>query len=277
MIGAKSGKRRQGVRKLIEDISSLPSDFHGAGSVSKKCLEAILSHCGENIAHSMETGAGRTTLLFSHLSKDHTVFSIDGKNSLSAAKECPLLNANNRIDFIEGPSQITLPKHEFQRKLNAVLLDGPHGYPFPDLEYYYLYRHIEKDGVLIVDDVQIPSIFNLYSYLREEDMFEFIEVVDGKMAFFRRTAVPALDPLGEIWNKQRYNINPVNVERVRAILKDSYVDVGTLMAKIKEKDQQFKEQSRLLAEKDRQIEALHNSLSWKVTGPLRAILGAIKG
>ncbi len=40
---------------------------------------------------------------------------------------------------------------------DCVLIDGPHGYPFPDMEYYYFYPLIKPGGILIIDDIHIPS------------------------------------------------------------------------------------------------------------------------
>jgi hypothetical protein len=85
-----------------------------------------------------------------------------------------------------------------------VLLDGPHGFPFPQLEYYYLYPHLDTGALLVLDDVQIPTIHQLYKFLRRDEMFEEIEVV-GHTAFLRRTAAPAFDPLADGWWRQRFN------------------------------------------------------------------------
>ena len=79
-----------------------------------------------------------------------------------------------------------------------VLLDGPHGYPFPQLEYWAVYRHIRPGGLLVVDDIHIPTIWQLFEFLREEPMFELLEVVLNT-AFFRRTTAPTLNPYGDCW------------------------------------------------------------------------------
>ncbi len=244
----------------------------------------------------METGTGRTTLLFSHISKNHKVFTVNNKNSLAAVKDCFLFKSEN-VEIIEGPSQQNLPAHQFQYKLNAVLLDGPHAYPFPDVEYYCIYRHIAKDGIFIIDDIQIPSIYNLYRFLREEDMFEFIEVVDGKMAFFRRTGAPTFNPFGEGWNLQKYNLNKENVKSVKASLKkqsnvtcespklskEVLAELAEKNRLLDEKENQLARKEKLLvengirlAEKDRNIKALMSSWSWKITVPLRAAYSILK-
>lgn len=190
---------------MLDAISALPEDWHGAGSINRLVLDAIARHCGAlgPIRNSAETGAGRTTLLLSHLSEQHWVFAVNDAESLSQTRASPLLRSET-VSFIEGPTQLTLPTHRFDREFQLVLLDGPHGYPFPDLEYYYFYPHIQTGGLLIIDDVQIPSIGRMLDIIKADAMFELLEVVVN-MAFLRRTAAPLIDPLSDSWWLQGFN------------------------------------------------------------------------
>ena len=115
----------------------------------------------------------------------------------------PLLKRET-ITFVDGPTQRTLPSHPFPSKLQAVLLDGPHAYPFPDLEYFYFYPHIEERGLLVIDDIQIRTIHNLFRFLCREDMFRLLGVT-GNTAFFERTARPVFDPWNDGWWLQHFN------------------------------------------------------------------------
>lgn len=189
--------------ELLDRISGLPGDWHGAGTLGGRVLRRIAFHAGDGIRNSAETGAGKSTLLLSHLSGRHTVFALDCGGSLSAVCASPLFKGEN-VHLVEGPTQKTLPQHVFTDKLQLVLIDGPHGYPFPELEYWHFYPHIEQGGLLIIDDVHIPTIHNLFTFLRDDEMFELLEVV-GTTAIFRRTAAPLFDPCGDAWWKQGYN------------------------------------------------------------------------
>lgn len=178
--------------------------LHGAGTVSARTLAALVRHTSTRaIRHSAETGCGATTLLISHLSQDHTVFALDVGASVSNARRSPLLRGQV-VTFVEGPSQIMLQQHRFREKLQLVLLDGPHAYPFPDLEYYFLYPHLEAGALFILDDLQIPTINNLFRFLRRDRMFQLDEVVRNT-AFFTGTDAQAVDPLGDGWRGQAYN------------------------------------------------------------------------
>lgn len=110
------------------------------------------------------------------------------------------------VTFVEGPTQLTLPRQQFPEKLQLVLIDGPHAYPFPDLEYYFLYPHLDTGGLLILDDIQIRSIHNLFAFLCADSMFRLDEVVRST-AFFTRTDAPTFDPAGDGWQEQRYNVH----------------------------------------------------------------------
>jgi hypothetical protein len=170
---------RQEHRQLIDKIAALPKDWHGAGSVS------------------------RETLLLSHLSDNHLVFAKDDGRSISESRASSLLQAEH-VTFIEGPTQKTLPYYEFDCTFQVVLLDGPHGYPFPDLEYYYFYPRLDSGGLLILDDTQIPSIGRMLDILRADAMFDLLEIV-GDTAFLRRTSAAIIEPCSDSWWMQGYN------------------------------------------------------------------------
>jgi len=41
-----------------------------------------------------------------------------------------------------------------------------HGYPFPEMEYYFIYPHLEENALLIVDDIHIQNIYNLFIFFK---------------------------------------------------------------------------------------------------------------
>lgn len=189
---------------LLAELDGLPSGWHRSGTVGPRCLRALVRHAGPRpLAHTVETGCGKTTVLLSHLSQHHQVFSQDEDGSVTAVRALPYLSAGT-VEFVMGPTQRTLPGHAFEHPLHLVLLDGPHAFPFAELEYWHLYPHLAPGGLLVVDDIHIPTIHHLFDFLREDQMFRLLEVVE-KTAFFRRTDAPTFDPFGEGWWLQRYN------------------------------------------------------------------------
>jgi hypothetical protein len=191
-------------RRIVEVASGL----HNAGTLSTEAYGGTVRHARRRpIHHSVETGAGASTLLLSHLSAQHTVFAVDQAGSITNVKGSSLLRPAV-VTFVEGPTQQTLPRYEFPAKLDLALIDGPHGYPFPDLEYYFIYPHLDTGALLIVDDIQIPSVHNLFAFLKCDAMFRLDEVV-RTTAFFTRTDAPTFDPLGDGWQHQKYNAAPL--------------------------------------------------------------------
>ena len=197
------------IEETLRRIAEVASGLHTAGTLSRKVLERIAWHAGRtDLRHSAETGSGASTLLLSHLSQHHTVFAADeGSGSIANVRRSPLLRQST-VTFIEGPTQKTLPQHHFTHRLQLVLIDGPHAYPFPDLEYYFLYPHLDIGALLIVDDIQIRSVHNLFEFLRRDAMFHLAEVVNTT-AFFRRTEAPVFNPFGDGWWAQDYNRRPL--------------------------------------------------------------------
>ena len=194
---------------LLREILDVNEGLHQCGTFGQQALAALAGHLLEReIMYSAETGSGSSTLLFSHCSQLHTVFSVDsGGGSVVNVKASPLLDAEH-VFWVEGPTQLTLPTYRFQHRLQAVLIDGPHGYPFPDLEYYYLYQHLDCGALLIIDDIQIPTIHNLFEFLKQEQMFSLDEVVETT-AFFTRTDAPTFSAIGDSWWEQGYNKAPL--------------------------------------------------------------------
>jgi hypothetical protein len=198
-----SASRTADRERLLAEVAGLPDTWHTDGTLAADALAALAKHAGE-VAHSMETGTGKSTLLLSHLSQDHKVFALAGDSSHGAVIGSPLLNKET-VEFVLGPTQQTLPAYRFGNQLQLAVIDGPHGYPFPDLEYYYTYPHLEQGALLVVDDIHIATVFNMFSFLREDSMFELLEVV-GTTAFFRRTDEPTFPPDRDEWWTQGYNV-----------------------------------------------------------------------
>ena len=192
------------IEQVLEEIIKLPENLHDCGTVSSDVLRGIVKHTKNlEIINSIETGSGKTSLLLTNISKNHHVFAINYGNSVSVVLDSPLLNKKS-YNLIEGPTQKTLPAHNFNYKIQLAYLDGPHGYPFPDLEYYYIYPHLSSNALLIIDDILIPSIYNMYKIIKEDAMFEEIEVI-GTTAFFKRTSAETFDPFADGWWLQNYN------------------------------------------------------------------------
>jgi hypothetical protein len=68
-----------------------------------------------------------------------------------------------------------------------------------------LYPLIKPGGILVIDDIHIPTIRHLFNFLREDDMFRLDRVV-SMTAFFQRSEAALFDPEGDGWWLQLYNM-----------------------------------------------------------------------
>ncbi|MCI5221090.1 MAG: class I SAM-dependent methyltransferase [Candidatus Electrothrix sp. AR4] len=190
---------------ILARIQSLPADWHGSGPLSDSVLRKVAEYCAEigPIRCSVETGAGKSTLFFSQISERHLSFALDVGKSLTRVRESPLFRQES-TELVVGSTQQTIPAYNFTEKLQVALIDGPHGYPFPELEYYYIYQHLDIGALLILDDTNIPTIKRMAEIICQDAMFDRLDVV-GKTTFFRRTDAPLFDPLADGWWEQGYN------------------------------------------------------------------------
>ena len=284
---------------IIEQIiGEVPRDFHISGSLSPAVLWRIAElHEQVGATVSAETGCGLTTLVLSHLSERHTSFTVDFGDSLPNTRGHALFNSAS-TSFVVNPTQISLPAHRFTSPLDFAILDGPHAYPFPDLEYFYFYPHVRTGGVLVIDDIHIPTIGHLYDFLLDDEMWEHLGDVETT-AFFMRTSAPTLDPYGDGWPSQRYNRryfeyphalngafgegwfeNEFGAEPIKKNAKFvSTINIETLISKqqaesVAKIDALQKAVSALRAEaayERSSREAVYQSTSWRITAPVRAL------
>jgi len=180
---------------------------HRSGTVDTSVLHAIERFAPPTVNWSMETGCGKTTILLSNLSAHHHVFAFDDRaeerSSIRYYEDCPLFKRECTTEVL-GATQLTLPVYQFTEPIDLALLDGPHGYPFPELEYYYVYPKLRPGALLIIDDIHIPTIHRLHTFLAEEKMFDLVHI-ERTTSFFVRTSAPTFFPLGDGWEHQAFN------------------------------------------------------------------------
>lgn len=120
-----------------------------AGNLAYDVLDRIEQLMPAGALKSAETGCGRSTILFSNLVKSHTAFCLDDQvepgSSVVYCRQSELFQPEH-VQFVFGSTQNFLPGYVHDGEYDCVLIDGPHGYPFPDIEYFYFYPHIREGG-----------------------------------------------------------------------------------------------------------------------------------
>jgi hypothetical protein len=174
--------------------------FHPWDAMSPAALSGILRR--GPFQSTAETGCGGSTMVLSQASQRHIAFAIEGKDrTITELRKQDSLRTESVV-FVEGETKDTLPGYQFDGQMDLVLLDGPHAYPLPQIEFTYLFPHIRLGGWIVIDDIQIPSVYELFRFLREEPSVVLEDVV-MRTAFFRRTE--AAEPGPDGWRLQRMN------------------------------------------------------------------------
>ena len=266
--------------------------WHDSGNLNPPVLKAIANHAIEvGARETAETGCGLSTIVMAAIADCHTCFTVASGNSLERVQGAPHLQ-HGRVNFVIGPSQLTLPRHSFTRPLDLALIDGPHGFPFAHMEYFHFYQRIRKGGVLVVDDIHIPTNRQIYDVLRDDKMWAHIEDV-LTTAFFRRTDAPMFDPSGDGWERQQFNQRHFRDDA----LMDSYCPgwreamppppgllLGAASDAIHAEIERLRAENATLDTLHTEIEglraenaALRASRSWRITAPLRALSSGVRG
>jgi precorrin-6B methylase 2 len=182
------------------DLIARASSFHPWDAMAPVALAGILRR--GPFRYSAETGCGGSTIVLSHASERHVAFAIEGENrTITGLRNRGDFQKENVI-FVEGETRDTLPGYRFEGDLDLALLDGPHAYPLPQLEFAYLFSRIRVGGWLVLDDLQIPSVHELFQFLEKESSV-VLEEVAARTAFFRRVRATEQGPDG--WATQGMN------------------------------------------------------------------------
>ncbi len=199
---------------LVEQIEAYQTKIgmHRAGSLTGRPLSRLewylQSYFQGKEVRTAETGCGASTIVFAQYAEQHTVYCYDDRSeeasSVSYAQQFPAFR-QERTRWVYGPTQRTIFDQPLEQPVDMLLIDGPHGYPFPELEYFGFYRWLRPGSILIVDDIQIPTINHLYRFLLQDDSFRTHGVV-STTAYFQRTDAPAFNMEGDGWWLQRYNV-----------------------------------------------------------------------
>jgi len=182
------------------DLIVRASGFHPWDAMAPTALSSILKR--GPFRSTVETGCGGSTIALSHASDRHTAFAIEGKDRTITELRKQSDLRTEKVTFVEGETRDTLPEHQSDGELDLVLLDGPHAYPLPQIEFAYLFPRIRLGGWLVVDDIQIPSVYGLFHFLKSESSM-VLEEVAVRTAFFRRVSAVERGPDG--WELQGMN------------------------------------------------------------------------
>jgi precorrin-6B methylase 2 len=172
----------------------------GVWAAADDCLE-FLAATVEPGQRTLETGCGATTIVLAATGAIHTAVFLDQSEGLAVQEWCAARKISTaNVAFHPGSSSETLPRLEMG-DLDLVMVDGCHGFPFPQLDWYYAASHLVTGGTLIVDDTHLSAPYELRRYLEHDPRWERIHV-GTQWAAFRRLGSGSLD---EEWTSQQFH------------------------------------------------------------------------
>jgi predicted O-methyltransferase YrrM len=196
--------------RLLALLATESSLFHldAEGNAVRRALtlpplRALADAVGES-HRTIETGCGGTTVVFAAAGARHTVVTpsedeVGRVRSFCSAHDISL----DRVDFRIGSSDEILPA--WTEPVDVVLIDGAHRMPFPMLDWHYTARTLRVGGLLFLDDVAIPAVYDLYRFLCGEPEWRLVSVLGDKLAIFEKLSELPPGDAGD-WELQRYNL-----------------------------------------------------------------------
>src|SRR6267143_3797445 len=180
-------------RMTLQELLNDSPKLHRIGKVgvhvpisydlSDQALHLIDQNVDQN-SHTLETGAGISTILFAIKHAHHTCIVPDGDLADRIREYCQQRNISvERIDFHIGKSENILPGL-LSDQLDLVLIDGQHAFPAPFIDWYYTARKLKIGGMLLIDDIQLWTGRNLKDFLHEEPEWRLTSELSGRTAAF---------------------------------------------------------------------------------------------
>jgi len=177
--------------------------LHAAGAAAWDASDALLAFLNTTLKPGMrtlETGAGRSTILFAAKGCEHDVVtpSDDEVANIRAAAAVEGVSMD-KVTFHLGFSQDVLPAiFQPAETIDLVFIDGGHGFPIPAVDFQYTAPRIAVGGHLVMDDVDLWTGAMIVDFLKQEEGWAYEGTLKGRTAVFRKTAPWAAHE----WTKQ---------------------------------------------------------------------------
>jgi len=152
-------------------------------------------------ALTLETGLGISTVLFAAWRTRHTCvvpYQPEVDRCLEYCRDRGL--STETLCFEVAPSDLVLPTLA-PTPLDVVFIDGGHGFPTAIIDWYYGAARLREDGILVIDDVNLASVYHgLIDFLDCDPRWQSLEGTSKWRAYQRKSA----GPLAEEWTEQKW-------------------------------------------------------------------------
>jgi len=196
------GERRRYSSEALRELLETAPGIHGGGACTYRLEEDTLRYLDAHVAegaHTAETGAGVSTLLFAFKRAHHAAVTpsadeVDRIRAHCRARSVP----TDRLTLLVAPSQQALP-HLQGPPLDVALIDGGHGFPVPFVDWCFLAPRLRRGGLLLVDDTNLWTGRVLADFLESDPDWE-LAARFPRGAAFRKVG----ERLFREWNEQPY-------------------------------------------------------------------------
>ena len=173
----------------------------GVHSTEEACYR-FLADVAVPGSRTLETGSGVSTVLFASWGCEHRCITPSQVEVDAVLEYCGThAISTDRVVFDVAPSDEVLVKLDASEPpLDVVFIDGGHGFPIPMIDWYYGAGRLSRHGVLVVDDIHLPAVKILRSFLDLDERWRRIERTDKWVAYERLSE----GGLGEDWYDQPF-------------------------------------------------------------------------
>ncbi len=196
--------------------------MHPSGEVyagrftDRDCYALLAEHCPPR-ARTLETGLGISTVLFAMWGTEHICIVPDEDQVRRCLEHCRARGiGTDGVRFEIAPSDEALPRLAASQ-LDVVFVDGSHGFPAPIIDWYYAGGRLRRDGIIILDDVQLPHVrLGLLPFLDRDPRWGRLAATNKWVAYRKFVDEGSL---GENWTNQRFLFSAGerwDTQRVRA-------------------------------------------------------------
>jgi hypothetical protein len=196
-------------RTVVDAVLADPPAVHpmgdglGVWSTEESCYRFLAAMVAPG-ARTLETGCGTSTVLLAALGAHHVCVT-PGPEERDRLVEHGATRGIDlaRVRFEVAPSHEALPRLAAEGLvLDAVLVDGAHGFPLPILDWFYAGSMLRRGGVLVLDDLALPAVDALRRFVDRDPRWR-PRAATRKWAAWERTTE---GPLAEDWLGQPFHL-----------------------------------------------------------------------
>lgn len=186
---------------VVHPMSPDEDSPSGVWSTDEDCYRFMAELC-EPGTRTLETGSGISTVLFAAWGTDHVCVTPAVEEKEAVENYCERRGIpTDRLAFEIAYSDAGLTRLASEdTSFDLMLIDGCHGFPAPILDWYFGASRLQRGGVVIVDDVQLPAVRGLLDFVIADPRWRTVRRSEKWAAFERRSS----GPLTEDWFLQPF-------------------------------------------------------------------------